>query len=131
MVTKIVLDHVGLFELLRSPSGAVARDALRRGRRVQELARVLAPKRTGRLAESIDVNLRIRSGGIVVEIGTHVDYALFQHDGTGIYGRGRPIRARAGKVLVFTIGGNKIYTRQVKGAPATKFLERAIYAALV
>jgi bacteriophage HK97-gp10 putative tail-component len=130
MVVKIVLDQPGLFELLRSPTGAVARDALRRGDRVQAVARVLAPKRTGRLAASISVDLVAHRGGVAVQVGTNVDYALFQHDGTGIYGRGRPIRPRAGKVLVFVSGGVKVYAHQVRGAPATKFLERAIFAAI-
>lgn len=133
MAMKIILDHAGLFELLRSPSGEVARDALRRGNRVQELARILVPKRTGRLATSISVRLVPRLGGVAVQIGSSLDYALYQHEGTGIHGpRHRPIRPkrRAG-VLVFQTGGVRIFARQVSGARATKFLERALIAAKI
>lgn len=128
----IVLDRVGLFQLLRSPTGAVARDALKRGRHVRDLARVLAPKRSGRLAASISVKLVPRLSGLAVEVGTGLDYALYQHDGTGVYGpRHSPIRARRGKVLVFTAGvGDKVFARSVRGARPTKFLERAIVAAI-
>lgn len=126
----IVLDRVGLFQLLRSPSGAVARDAKERGRRVQELARVLAPKRTGRLAESITVRMVPRLTGIAVQVGTGVDYAKFQHDGTGVHGpRHVPIRARRGKVMVFQVNGHTVFAKSVSGAPATKFLEHALRAA--
>lgn len=127
----IVLDRVGLFQLLRSPTGAVARDALRRGRNVRTLARVLAPKRTGRLAASISVKLVPRLTGLAVEVGTGLDYALYQHEGTGVYGpRHSPIRPRRGKVLVFAgRSGGTVYARSVRGARPTKFLERALIAA--
>jgi hypothetical protein len=133
VAVKIILDHVALFELLRSPTGAVARDAKKRGDRVQELARLLAPKRTGRLAASIRVRLVPRLSGVAVEVGSSLDYALYQHEGTGIYGpRHRPIRptGRLG-VLVFEHHGVRVYARQVSGARPTKFLEHALIAAKI
>jgi hypothetical protein len=131
MGVRIVLDRVGLFSLLRSPTGAVARDALARGRRVQRAAQRIAPVRTGRLRESINVRMRPGIRGVVVEVGTSLNYALYQHDGTGVYGpRGRPIRARRGKVMVFDVGGQRVFAREVRGVPGTKFLARALSAAV-
>jgi len=128
----IVINHVALTRLLRSPFGAVGRDAMKRGRRVQGTARRLAPKRTGRLAASIEVKMKIRPLGIVVEVGTGLSYARYQHDGTGVYGpRHSPIDARRGHVMVFTgSSGNTVFAQSVRGTPATKFLERAVFSAV-
>lgn len=127
----IVLDRVGLFKLLRSPTGAVARDALRRGRHVQNTAQRLAPVRTGRLRASINVRLVPRLTGIAVEVGTDLTYARYQHDGTGVYGpRHSPIRAQRGKVMVFDYHGRTVYAKEVRGTPPTKFLERALRSAV-
>jgi len=128
---RIVLDRVGLFQLLRSPTGVVARDALKRGHRVQNLAQRLAPVDTGRLRNSINVRLKPGIRGVTVEVGTSLSYAMIQHDGSGVYGpRHRPIRARRGKVMVFTWHGQRVYAREVSGVRGTKFLSRAVIAAL-
>lgn len=128
---KVVLDPIGLFKLLRSPTGAVGRDALRRGRRVQAHAQRLAPVRTGHLRASINVRMRPGLRGLVVEVGTGVSYAMYQHEGTGIYGPAhRPIRARRGKVMAFEWRGNRVFAREVRGTRATKFLERALRSAV-
>lgn len=128
---KIVLDRLGLFQVLRSPTGMVARDALKRGRRVQSHAQRLAPVDTGRLRSSINVRLRPGIRGVVVEVGTSLDYAMFQHDGTGVYGpRHRMIRPRRAKVMVFSWRGRRVYAHEVRGAPGTKFLERALRSAV-
>lgn len=128
---RITLDRVGLFKLLRSPTGVVGRDAFRRGLRVRNVARRLAPVDTGRLKNSIQVEMKRGIRGLKVDVGTSLKYAKFQHDGTGIHGnRGRPIRRRRGKVMVFTWRGERVFARQVRGVPATKFLERALLAAL-
>lgn len=135
---KIVLYRSGLHSLLRSPRGVVGRDALRRGHRVQAVAQRLAPRRSGRLSSSIYVRMRAGILGPIVEVGSPLDYAKWQHDGTGIYGpRHRPIRPkrrglsrRRGAVLVFDWRGQRVYARSVRGAPPTKFLSRALHAAV-
>jgi len=131
MAVRVVLERVAIAKLLKSPTGPVARDALKRGKRVQALARALVGKNTGRLAASIDVRLRTRSGGLVVTIGTNLDYAMYVHDGTGVYGPAhRPIRPRRGHVMMFHSGsGGVVFAREVRGQRGTKYLERAIIAA--
>lgn len=105
------------------------RDARRRAKNVEGLAKRLVHHRSGLLGHSIHVRLRPGLKGLSFEIGSDLDYALFHHDGTGIYGpRHRPIRAK-GKVMVFSVNGHRVYTPQVKGQRGTKFLERALVAA--
>jgi hypothetical protein len=122
--------------LLRGPDGAVAKDMLRRGIRVQSQARrnlagASGPKRidTGQLRSSIFVR---PVDGPNVQIGTTVAYARLVHDGTGIYGpRHRMIRPVRGRYLVFTPKGGKgkVFARQVRGMPPNPFLKAALQAA--
>lgn len=132
MAVHVKLDHLALTRLLRSPTGAVGRDALKRGRRVRDRARLLVGKQTGRLAASIEVNFSVGLRGLVVHVGSSLKYARYHHDGTGVYGpHGRPIRPRRGKVMVFDgrLGG-RVYARSVTGQRGTKYLERSLRAAV-
>jgi hypothetical protein len=110
-----VVNHAQLQYILSSPTGPVAKDLLKRGARVESRAkRNLAgiggrPKRidTGHLRASIGTNLIVRPDGMAVRVGTGVFYALYVHDGTGLYGpKHTVIRPKFGRVLVFR---SKIY----------------------
>lgn len=116
-----------------------AKDLLRRGYRVQALARKLLtgagpehPSRinSGKLRSSIHVSLAVRRGEPVVLVGTGVSYARYVHEGTGLYG---PHRARIvpthRKALAFRSGGKKIVVRSVRGMPGNAFLRDALVAA--
>ena len=73
-----------------------------------------------------------RGGLPGVRIGTNVEYAIFVHEGTGIYGpKGVPIRPSRAKALVFTPYGavKPVFAKQVKGMPANPFLVNALWAA--
>jgi HK97 gp10 family phage protein len=50
--------------------------------RIQNIARTLAPVDTGRLRSSITASKGADSGGVYVEIGTNVEYAIYQEFGT-------------------------------------------------
>lgn len=128
----IILNHVTIAHMLRSPTGIVGRDARRRAHRVRAVARTLAPKRSGRLAASISAELKIRPSGVAYEVGSHLNYARYVHDGTGVYGPfGRPITARSGSVMVFRgRDGGVVYARTVSGTRGTHYLTRALVAAL-
>ena len=125
--------------LLTSPQGGVVQDLLRRGLLVEtaakrNLAGVGGPKRidTGRLRASISTQLVYRNARPAVLIGTNVKYALYVHEGTGIYGpKGIPIRPRRAKFLRFRPGrrGRWVYARQVKGMRPNPFLVNALPAA--
>lgn len=80
---------------VRGPaSGAMARDLLRRGYKVEAQAKHDAPVDTGRLQASIKVEEGTPESSIGVEIGSDVNYAHWVHDGTK-YMRARPFLLRA------------------------------------
>lgn len=136
------LNTVQIDYILRSPSGPVARDLLKRGIRVQSKARRnlagsadSGPRRidTGLLRASIATNLGLRGSQLVMRVGTGVYYARWVHDGTGIYGpRGQKITPRTAKFLVFRwkkMGNKLVVTKSVKGMKPNPFLKKALPAA--
>lgn len=141
-----VFNHVQLQFIIASPVGAVAKDLIKRGARVESRAkRNLAggggnPRRinTGHLRASINSNLLLRPDGLAVRVGTGVHYALYVHDGTGLYGPKKTvIRPRHGKVLVFrskVYGAKKgkykgkVVVTFVRGMKPNPFLKNALPA---
>lgn len=124
-------NDANLSYILHSRTGAVARDLYRRGLRVEATAKQLVPVDTGRLRSSITTELVTDRGELAVQIGPHVDYARFVHDGTGIYGpRHAPIVAHAGRVMVFTPRGasGPVFTLSSRGTPAHHFMTEALPA---
>jgi len=129
---NLQINQAAVRALLIDPSGGVARDLKRRGENVASLAKKYAPVNTGRLRASINARLVSYGGGIAVLVGTNVNYAMYQHEGTGIYGpHGTPIVPRNAKFLRFVPKGGSTYVfaRSVKGSPPTFFLRRALVAA--
>lgn len=131
-----VADPQALHALLTSPSGAVAKDLYRRGIKVQAKAKLnlqRSPRRidTGTLRSSIQVQLLTIGGQPVVRVGTNLFYAIYVHDGTGIYGpKGVPIRPKTAKILAWrSRTGKKIFAHQVKGMKPNPFLRDAVSAA--
>jgi hypothetical protein len=132
--------------IFASPAGPTAKNLLKRGARVESRAKrnlgggVGRPKRidTGLLRASITTNLIVRPDGLAVRVGTNVHYALYVHDGTGLYGPKRAlIRPKMGKVLVFRskIYGakkgkwaGKVVVRYVRGMKPNPFLQDALPA---
>jgi hypothetical protein len=141
-----VFNHTQLKFIVSSPVGPVAKDLLKRGKRVESRAKRNlngvsgAPRRvnTGHLRNSIGTNLIVRPDGLGVRVGTGVAYALFVHDGTGLYGpKHAVIRPKHGKVLVFRskIYGakkgkhkGKVFAAFVRGMKPNPFLKDALPA---
>lgn len=141
-----VFNEAKLREITKSPAGAVAKDLLKRGARVASRAKRNltgasgGPRRinTGHLRNSIGFNLISRPDGLAVRVGTGVYYALFVHDGTGIYGpKHTLIRPKQAKALVFRskIYGAKhgkykglVFARYVRGMKPNPFLRDALPA---
>lgn len=135
-----VVDEALLREMLRGPNGAVARDMLRRGLKVENAAKRnlgSSPKRvdTGRLRASITHQMII-TRMLVMRVGTNVTYAPFVHDGTGIYGpRGAMILPVNRTVLRWkTRGrgrgrGGYVYAKRSRGMAPNPFLKNALKAA--
>ncbi len=118
--------------LLVDPDGPVAEELMRRGRNVAFYARKYAPVDTGRLRASITTELVQYAGSIAVIVGTNVNYAMYQHEGTGIYGpHGTPIVPVRARALRFRPRGSTdfVFAKSVRGTPPTFFLRRALVAA--
>jgi len=136
-----VMDHGEIQRLLRGPSGGVVRDGLRRGYAVAGDAQRRCPVDHGRLRSSIHVQIASENGELVIEVGTDVEYALWVHEGTGLYGpRAARIYPTHAKVLVFTprkqggryVPRNKrgqVVVRSIAGMHGTPFLRDALPAA--
>lgn len=127
---RIEINGSALNRLLRSPTGPVARDMLKRGNKVRAAARRRINSRTGDLARSIEVNIVIADGAAGARIGTDLFYARFVHDGTGIYGPShRPIRPKRGKALAFQGSSGNVVVASSQGQRGTHFLRNALRAA--
>lgn len=96
-------------------------------RRVRIAAQRIVPRRTGKLANSIQ-DRSDRQGSVPIGVVEAVSpYAIFVHNGTGIYGpRGREIVASKGRVFRFEAGGRTVYTRRIRGSRAQPFLVDAL-----
>lgn len=137
------LNEAEIRRILTSSDGPVARALLVRGYRVQALAKKnlgggtgSGPKRidTGLLRASISVELRRGPRGLLVRVGTNVKYAIYVHEGTGIYGKNaRPIKPRTKRYLRFKVKGTQryVYAKEVKGMKGNPFLVAALPAARI
>lgn len=136
------IDQAAVDRLLTSPQGPAVRDLMRRARLVQNRAKVLCPVDRGDLRGSIVVELATVMGRPTALIGSRLPYAIFVHEGTGIYGaRGVPITPRNAKVLAWgtrgmtsrrtraQVANGMAFARSVKGSPGRPFLVNALPAA--
>lgn len=140
-------DPTVLQHMFNSPTGAVAKDLMKRGARVESRAKRnlsgiggSGPKRvdTGHLRSSIKHQLVFRPEGLSVRIGTNVYYARWVHDGTGLYGpRHQVIKPKRAKALVWRsqLHGQKsgkfrgyVVVKSVKGMRPNPFLAAALPA---
>lgn len=131
VVIRNDVDDATLFRILHAKDGQVARDMYRRGRRVEGYAKRLANVDTGRMRASIHTEQLAVGDTWGARVGTDVKYAIFVHEGTGIYGPTHArIVPRSSKVLVWKPrGGKTIFVRSVRGIEGNPFLRRALAAA--
>lgn len=135
------LNTQAIQALLSGDEGPVARTLLVRGYRVQSRAKQnlggatgSGPKRvdTGRLRASISTQLVRRAGYPAVRIGTNVKYAMWVHDGTGLFGpKHAYIYPKTKRYLRFKPKGAQgyVYAKRVKGMKPNPFLLDALEAA--
>lgn len=132
---------------LRSLALAVSDKDLRvRANRVLNDARRRAPVDTGRLRASLAVTFSAGpSGDPVARIGSNLPYAIFVHEGTGLYGPRhamiRPVRARFMRWPAVNNSGSGtrryrggatqlyIFAKETRGMPGRPFLLQALDAA--
>lgn len=145
-MSTVRLDPQALARLLSSQDGPVWADIQRRGNRVLNEAVRRCPVDEGRLKNSLTMEMRRVSGVPVAVVGTNLEYGLYVHEGTGIYGtkNPRPIRPVRARVLRWPVKNNSgsgrrryrggktaryAYAKQVKGMPGRPFLRDSLPAA--
>lgn len=99
--------------------------------RIQHLARIHAPKKTGNLAKSIHLDYGRKFQSATID--ARAPYAAYQEFGTGTRGEypgtAYEIRPKAAKALRFYAGGSKpIFAKVVRhpGVPPRPFMRRAL-----
>lgn len=139
--------------LLYAPAGPVVQDVWKRGHRVAALAKRLCPVDEGTLRASIYVEVIVGPGGVVCRVGSRLRYAIFVHEGTGLYGpRHAMIRPVHARMLAWPVRGTSssrpssvpgrgrvtsksltptgwAFARQVRGVRPRRFLSEALPAA--
>jgi len=115
-------------------------------RRFTELARSVFSRATHILAHEVWGNISREAptdhgrlaGSFMIEplneydwrIYSNVEYSLFVHEGTGIYGpTGQPIVPQRASVLVFDWQGKTWFLKQVAGQKPNPYADRAIESA--
>lgn len=111
----------GMKRLLQDRNGDVGKHLIARAHRLALLAARDAPKRTGALANSIEVTF-VPGRNPSVIIGSSLDYAYMVHEGTPPH----EISAAPGRMLRFMVRGRVVYAQEVHhpGTDANPFLER-------
>src|SRR6185369_1835637 len=129
------LDLNAIKAIYASPQGAAVKDLFKRGLRVESAAKKNLqefPQRvdTGRLRSDIHTELIAVQGKYTVRVGTNVYYALFVHDGTGIYApRHQLIRPKSKKVMRWKGNDGFVYAKYTRGMIPNPFLKNALPAA--
>lgn len=139
-MAEVRLSSAQFRAALEGPGGEVHELLLEKARRVLAEAVRLCPVDNGDLRDSLNISPVRREGGeLVVNVGTDLEYGLFVHEGTGIYGpRGdviRPVRAKAlrwtAKANVGAPGRprfarNVVFAKYVRGVRPRPFLKEAL-----
>jgi len=129
MTVEFKINKAALDAMLTGQNGPVVKILNEKGRLVENGAKRRAPVDTGRLRSSITTSMGTFNGKPAAFVGTNVDYAIYVHEGTGIYGpRGAPITPKRGKFLVFRVRGSgvTVFARQVRGVRPRPFLKDAL-----
>lgn len=107
--------------------GALKRAIGNTAYRVEGQAKQNAPVDQGILRGSINTDGSHKRGNdVYASVGTNVEYAKAQEEGTGIYGpRKTPIRPKNGKLLAWKRNGKWHFARQVRGVRPKRFFRRA------
>lgn len=136
---QITLNEPEIQRLLRSPDGDVYKAVNDVVLATRNLAVSLAPVDDGPLRASLRTKMDVTSRMVKGWVYSDLEYALYVHEGTGIYGpKGTPIKPKRGKYLVFQARnarttasgrGNLVFARQVRGQRPQRFLLDALIIA--
>lgn len=127
MADVIVVINQPAVDMMMGWDGPLGRRMELCAREVTWRAKLMATKRTGKMAEQIDWKREVAKRGIVARIGTPVRYAAVQELGS----KPHEIRPKKpGGMLVFHWAkvGHMVYLRRVwhPGTKPVRFLQRAL-----
>lgn len=103
------------------------------GKNLESTAKGGAPwtDRTGNTRRAIHGGADVAYNGAVIYLAHGTMVGTYLEEGTGIYGpHGKPIVPIRSKALQFTVGGNQIFAKSVKGMPEQPIIEPTALAAL-
>lgn len=138
---RVIINDQALRDMLMGQNGAVVKAMYDIGRQIQNEAKRRCPVDEGRLRSSITNTVTVQGPQIIVRVGTVVEYALYVHNGTGVYGpSGKPIvplRATSARPVTREPrraalrwrakgGGGFVFRYQSRGARANPFLTDAL-----
>lgn len=87
--------------------------------------------RTGHLRRSISTReARVDMAGAhkaAVGVSRTARYAIWTHEGTGLFGSGHRISPARGNVLAFSLGGRAVFAKSVIGQRANPFMREAFH----
>lgn len=136
---EITINDAEVDRLLRSADGDVYKAVERVVLATRNLAVSMAPVDDGPLRASLRTRMQATSREVKGWVYSNLEYALYVHEGTGIYGpRGQPIRPKRGQYLVFEARnarttprgrGNLVFAREVRGQRPQRYLLNALRAA--
>ena len=106
----------------------------RRGKKVLDRARQTCPTDTGNLKASLRLEMQYRATVPIAIVGSNLPYALYVHEGTGIYaGRGYIYPKRA-KVLAwkarpgsYNVRNGMVFAARVRGIRGRPWLKQALF----
>jgi len=124
-IQRVVLDPVAMDKMLNQQTGEVGQYLRKKGILIQAAGRRQVGKRTDRLAESIEIVHGRSSLGQFIQVGSRLDYAFYEHEGT----KPHIIRPNNHKFLRFSGGGRVVYTKEVlhPGQKPNRFLSDQLY----
>lgn len=149
MPVKIKIHDDAVNNYLFGTSGPVHDYVRRLTEEVHREAQRFAPAGSGRLRGSFEVRVQRRGSAMVGTISSHLPYAVYVHEGTGLYGpRHQVIRPKSARALRFKPGsaaggawgsgegsrggakagggGGFVFARFVRGMPSTPYYWEAL-----
>lgn len=146
-MAQVRIDQRQLKALLSGRDGPVYQDIMQRGNRVLAEAVRICPTDEGRLRNSLKMEMRLEDGVPVARIGSNLPYALYVHEGTGLWSKTRPgpIRPVNARVLRWPKRNNSgsgrrrytggktsryVFAKKSAGSPPRPFLRDALPAGL-
>lgn len=128
---QFIVSRAGIESVLKGDGSMAARALLDLARQVERQAKLNVPVDTGRLRGAIRSSMTTEAGKPVALVRAETNYAIFVHEGTGLYGpRHQRIVPTAPKTLFRwtdkSAPGGVRFARSTRGVRPRPFLRDAL-----